>query len=218
MIHAAGSTIEKMKPWWIPFTLLLSLALASRFAGFEVKPRGNSELDVGTGIYTLPSGGTITDNKSGLVLEARYIQYKDGEFIRAQGANLKTKEGDFSASSLEYLQKPDTLRMTGVRFSSKEFQALTAQQGLLLKEDILVLKGQVRSSKPALEASTLVVDTARMQALVLGNFTFRDGATILRGNRPDSTLLLSFTGDKLRASTRVQADIFNRLHPYADKL
>lgn len=207
-----------MKPWWILFTLLFLVALASRFAGFEVRPKGNSELDVGTGIYTLPSGGTITDNKSGLVLEARYIQYKDGEFIRAQGANLKAKEGDFSASSLEYLQKPDTLRMTGVRFSSKEFKALTAQQGLLLKEDVLVLKGQVRSSEPALEASTLVVDTARSQALVLGTFSFRDGATTLRGNRPDSTLLLTFTGDKLRASTRVPADIFNRLRPYADKL
>lgn len=206
-----------MKPWWILFTLLFLVALASRFAGFEVRPKGNSELDVGTGIYTLPSGGTIIDNKSGLVLEARYIQYKDGEFIRAQGANLKAKEGDFSASSLEYLKKPDTLRMTGVRFSSKEFKALTAQQGLLL-EDVLVLKGQVRSSKPALEASTLVVDTARSQALVLGSFSFRDGATTLRGNRPDSTLLLTFTGDKLRASTRVPADIFNRLRPYADKL
>ncbi|MCX8088611.1 MAG: hypothetical protein N3C58_04960, partial [Meiothermus ruber] len=134
-----------MKRWWILLTFLSLIALASRFAGFEVRPRGNSELDVGTGVYTLPTGGTITDNKSGLVLEARYIQYKDGEFIRAQGATLKAKEGDFSASSLEYLQKPDTLRMSGVRFSSKEFKALSAQQGLLLGDDVLVLKGEVRS-------------------------------------------------------------------------
>jgi hypothetical protein len=173
---------------------------------------------VGTGIYTLPTGGTITDNQSGLVLEARYIQYKDGEFIRAQGATLKAREGNFSASSLEYLQKPDTLRMSGVRFSSKEFKALSAQQGLLLGDDVLVLKGEVRSSEPVLEASTLVVDTTKDLALVLGAFTFRDGATTLRGNRPDSTLLLTVSGGKVRASTRVPADVFNRLRPYADKL
>lgn len=207
-----------MKRWWILLTFLSLIVLASRFAGFEVRPRGNSELDVGTGIYTLPTGGTITDNQSGLVLEARYIQYKDGEFIRAQGATLKAREGDFSASSLEYLQKPDTLRMSGVRFSSKEFKALSAQQGLLLGDDVLVLKGQVRSSEPVLEASTLVVDTAKDLALVLGAFTFRDGATTLRGNRPDSTLLLTVSGGKVRASTRVPADVFNRLRPYADKL
>ncbi len=207
-----------MKRWWILLTFLSLIALASRFAGFEVRPRGNSELDVGTGVYTLPTGGTITDNKSGLVLEARYIQYKDGEFIRAQGATLKAKEGDFSASSLEYLQKPDTLRMSGVRFSSKEFKALSAQQGLLLGDDVLVLKGEVRSSEPVLEASTLIVDTTKDLALVLGVFTFRDGATTLRGNRPDSTLLLTVGGGKVRANTRVPADIFNRLRPYADKL
>lgn len=207
-----------MKPWWILLTFLSLMALASRFAGFEVRPRGNSELDVGTGIYTLPTGGTITDNQSGLVLEARYIQYKDGEFIRAQGATIKAREGDFSANSLEYLQKPDTLRMSGVRFSSQEFKALSAQQGLLLGDDVLVLKGQVRSSEPVLEASTLVVDTAKNLALVLGAFTFRDGATTLRGNRPDSTLLLTVSGGKVRANTRVPADVFNRLRPYADKL
>ncbi|GIW23765.1 hypothetical protein [Meiothermus sp.] len=207
-----------MKRWLVLLTLLSLVGLASRFAGFEVKPRGNSELDVGTGIYTLPTGGTITDNKNGLVLEARYIQYRDGDFIKAQGATLRAKEGEFIAASLEYLQKPDTLRMTGVRFSSKEFKALTAQQGLLLKEDVLVLKGEVRSSDPVLEASTLVVDTAKDQALVLGVFTYRDGATTLRGNRPDSTLLLTFESGKLRANTRVPAEVLNRLRPYADKL
>lgn len=207
-----------MKRWMVLLTLLSLVASASRFAGFEVRPRGNSELDVGTGIYTLPTGGTITDNKSGLVLEARYIQYRDGDFIKAQGATLKAREGEFAATSLEYLQKPDTLRMNWVRFSSKEFKSLTAQQGLLLKEDVLVLKGEVRSSDPVLEASTLVVDTAKDQALVLGIFTFRDGASTLRGNRPDSTLLLTFADGKVRANTRVPPEILNRLRPYADRL
>jgi hypothetical protein len=207
-----------MKPLLVLLTFLSLVVFASRFAGFEVKPRGNSELDLGTGIYTLPQGGTITDNRNGLVLEARHIQYKDGEFIRAQGATLRSNEGTFSAASLEYQQRPDTLRMNGVRFSSQQLRSIAAQQGLLLGNGVLVLKGQVRSNDPALEASTVIVDTARDQALVLGAFTFRDGATTLRGTRPDSTLLLSFTDGRVRANTRVPADILQRLRPFADKL
>jgi hypothetical protein len=207
-----------MKPLLVLLTFLSLVVFASRFAGFEVKPRGNSELDLGTGIYTLPQGGTIIDNRNGLVLEARHIQYRDGEFIRAQGATLRTNEGTFSAASLEYQQRPDTLRMNGVRFSSQQLRNISAQQGLLLGNGVLVLKGQVRSSDPALEASTVIVDTARDQALVLGAFTFRDGAATLRGNRPDSTLLLSFADGRVRANTRVPADILHRLRPFADKL
>lgn len=207
-----------MKPLLVLLTFLSLVVSASRFAGFEVKPRGNSELDLATGIYTLPYGGTITDNRNGLVLEARHIQYKDGEFIRAQGATLRSNEGTFSADSLDFQQRPDTLRMNGVGFSSKQLRGISAQQGLLLGNGVLVLKGQVRSSDPVLEASTVIVDTARDQALVLGAFTFRDGANTLRGNRPDSTLLLSFADERVRASTRVPVDILNRLRPFADKL
>ncbi len=201
--------------WLLP---LLSLAIAARFAGFEVKPNGNSELDATTGIYTLATGGTITDNKNGLSLVAKYIQYKDGDFIRAKTAHLKSKDGEFDAASLEYQQKPDTLKMDSVRYSSKDLQGLTAQQGLLLGEDILVLKGQVRSNSPSLEAQTVVVDTAKNQALVLGSFIYKDGAATLRGQKADSTLLLSFGGGKTRANTKVPSDLLNRLKAYADKL
>ena len=206
-----------MKRLFLVFALL-SLALAARFAGFEVKPNGNSELDATTGIYTLATGGTITDNKSGLSLVAKYIQYKDGEFIRAREANLESKDGKFEAASLDYQQKPDTLKMDTVRYSSGDLKGLTAKQGLLLGEDVLVLKGQVRSGSPSLEAETVVVDTAKNQALVLGNFTYKDGAATLRGQKTDSALLLSYGDGKTRASTKVPAELLNRMRSYADKL
>lgn len=197
---------------------LASLALAARFAGFEVKPNGNSELDATTGVYTLNMGGSITDNKSGLSLVAKFIQYKDGEFIRAKDANLKSRDGEFTASSLEYQQKPDTLRMEAVHYSSPDLKGLTAKQGLMLGENVLVLKGQVHSGEPSLEAETVVVDTDNNQALVLGNFTYKDATATLRGQKASSTLLLSFGGGKVRASTKVPTNLLNRLRGYADKL
>ncbi|GEM86529.1 hypothetical protein [Meiothermus granaticius] len=198
--------------------LLASLALAARFVGFEVKPNGNSELDATTGVYTLNTGGTITDNKSGLSLVAKYIQYKDGEFIRAREARLRSRDGEFIAQSLEYQQKPDTLRMEVVRYSSSTFKEITARQGLLLGENVLVLKGQIRSSSPSLEAETVVVDADKNQALVLGNFTYKDAGATLRGQKANSTLLLSFNGGKVQASTKVPTNLLQRLQGYADRL
>jgi hypothetical protein len=210
--------MEMMRVFVLLFSLLALFAVAQRFAALEVKPSGNADLDVATGIYTLLSGGSITDNRSKLSLVAKYIQYKDGDFIRAREANYQSPEGNFTATTLEYLYGADTLRMTGVQIASKELRGLKAQNGLLTKEDILVLKGQVSSSEPALEASTVVVDTTKNQALVLGNFSFRQGGSTLRGQAANATLLLNFAGGKVQANTRVPAEVLNRLRPFADRL
>lgn len=206
-----------MKRWLVVFFLLSLFVSASRFAALEVKPNKNSDLDLNTGIYTLDSGGTITDNKSKISLNAKYIQYKEGDFIKAKEATFKTKEGDFAATTLEYQYGPDVLKLGGMRFSSANFKGISAQTGTLYKEDVLLLKGEVRSSDPLLETQTLVVDTAKNQALVLGNFNYKQGSLSLKGQKADSTLLLNFTGDKVQANTKVPAEVLARLKPYADK-
>lgn len=208
--------MERMKRWLVALSLL-SLALASRFAALEVKPTGNSDLDLGTGIYTLEAGGTITDNKSKLSLSAKYIQYKEGDFIKAKEATFKSKDGDFGAATLEYQYAPDILRLGKMRFSSEDFKGLTANQGVLYKEDILVLKGEVKSTDPLLETNTLIVDTSKNLALVLGTFVYKQGNASLKGQKADSTLLLNFSGGKFLANTKVPADILNRLKPFADR-
>lgn len=207
-----------MRGLFVALSFVALFAVAQRFAALEVRPNGDSDLDVTTGIYTLLAGGSISDNRSKLSLSAKYIQYKDGDFIRAREANYQSPEGNFTAATLEYLYGPDTLRMSGVQIASRELRGLKAQNGLLTKEDILVLKGQVSSSEPALEASTLVVDTNRNQALVLGSFSFRQGGATLRGQQASATLLLNFAGGKVQANTRVPAEVLNRLRPFADRL
>jgi hypothetical protein len=198
--------------------VVLGVVLASRFAGFEVKPSGNADFDVSTGVYTLPTGGTITDNQNKLVLEAKYIQYKERDFIRAKEAKLVSGSGNFVAATLEYLTQSDTLKLGNLQFGSKDIKAVSASQGLLLKEDILILKGEVRSKNPQLEANVLVVDIAKDQALVQGAFAYSDGPTSLRAQRPDAALLLTFTQGKVRASTKVPAEVAGRLGGLASKL
>lgn len=198
--------------------LLCLAAVAQRFAGFTVQPNGPQEMDLATGITTLEQGGTITDNQRGLKLQAKYIQYKEGEFYKAKEATFKSKDNDFNAANLEFTQKTETLKLSDLRFSSANLKGISAKQGLFFKEDILVLKGEVRSGQPSLEANTIVVDTDKNQALVLGVFSFKDGTSTLRGQKPDSTLLLNFAEGKVKTNTKVPADVLSRLKPYADKL
>ncbi len=208
--------MKQMKRWLVVL-FLLSLASASRFAALEVKPTGNSDLDMGTGIYTLEAGGTITDNKSKINLSAKYIQYKEGDFIKAKEASFKSKDGDFAAATLDFQYGPDILRLGKMRFSSADFKGIAAQQGVLYKENILLLKGEVKSADPVLETSTLIVDTDKNQALVLGSFVYRQGNLNLKGQKADSTLLLNFGGGKFQANTKVPADVLARLKPFADR-
>ena len=207
-----------MKRLMVVLILLCIGVLAQRFAGFTVQPSGPQELDLSTGITTLAQGGSITDNQRNLKLQAKYIQYKDGEFYKAREASFKSKDGDFSAVSLEFQQKADTLKLDTLRFSSKDLKGISAKQGVLFKENILVLKGEVRSGEPSLEASLTVIDTSKSQALVLGPFTYKDGLATLKGQKADSTLLLSFSEGKVKAITRVPPEVLGRLKPYADKL
>ncbi|MER3478982.1 MAG: hypothetical protein C4327_00450 [Meiothermus sp.] len=196
-----------------------ALLLGARFAGFSVEANGDQQVDLATGVTTLPRGGTLTDSKNGLKLVAPYIQYKDGEFIRARQAQLNTGDTRFNALELDYQFKGEVLRLKGLTLSSKDFSQISAQEGLAwLAEDRLVLAGEIRSQSPQLRANKMVVDSQSRQALVIGSFSFQDGNVRLSGNRADSLLLLTFQGGKTQATSRVPADVLARLRPFADRL
>lgn len=198
--------------------LCVLVLTAGRFSSFSVES-GEQELDLGTGVTTMPRGGVLVDNKNNLRLEGSYIQFKQEEFIRARNATLRGSDGIFSAASLEYLFRGEQLRLSGVRYSSSNVKGLTSASGLgLLAENVVVLKGSVRSQDPQLEADTLVIDTARSQALVLGSFSYKDGQSSFRGQRDDSILLIDFKGSRTTATTKVPADVLSRLRPYASRL
>ncbi|PZA08762.1 MULTISPECIES: hypothetical protein [unclassified Meiothermus] len=202
------------------FSVLIAvLLLGARFAAFSVEANGDQQVDLATGVTTLPQGGTLTDNQNGLRLVAPYIQYKEGEFIRARQAQLSTGEARFIALELDYQFKGEILRLKEATVNSPDFGNISAQDGLaLLGENRLVLSGNIRSQTPQLKAGKMVVDTQSRQALVIGAYTFQDGASRLSGNRPDSLLLLSFQGGKTHVTTRVPPEVLARLRPYADKL
>jgi hypothetical protein len=192
--------------------------IGAKFAGFEVKSSGPQEFDAATNIFTLPKGGSLNDNKNKVLLEASYIQYREGEFIRAREASWKSQEGEFAAQGLDYSHKNELLQLKAMRYSSAQFKGLRADAASgWMAEDVLRLQGNVLSENPKLEANLAIVDTRNSQALLLGTFKYEGGGFKASGNKSDSTLLISFSAGKVKAVTKVPEAVLGRLKGYANK-
>lgn len=198
--------------------LFLGFSLGARFAAFSVEPFGAQRVNLDTGVTTLPQGGILTDNENGLRLKGSYIEYKEGSFVRARGVELVSQKETFLAQSLEHDIPKQEARFTGLTFSNRDFKGLRADRAMaLFAEDVVVLKGNVTSETPKLQAETLVVDLKSQEALALGGFTYQESRATLRGQGPSARLYLRFVGGKVQATTKVPENAL-RLARYAGRL
>ncbi|AEB11223.1 hypothetical protein [Marinithermus hydrothermalis] len=205
------------------FLLVLLLVLVgARFAGFSVESYGDQVVDPIQGVTTLPDGGVLIDNENALRLEGGFIEYQEGRFIRAREAVFVTDGVRLEAAELYYDAETETVRLTGgMRYASERFAGLSAREGLLFLEDeVALLKGEIRSEDPVLEAEVMVVDGKHGEALLWGRYVYRDpvlGVT-LRGNNPEKRLLLRFREGEAypEATTRVPEEVLARLAPYLE--
>jgi len=176
-------------------------------------------VDLATGVTTLPDGGRLVDAERGLTLEAAYIEYKEGEFVRAKGAEFARGELRFAAGRLEYDVASETVVLEeGVRFSSPALKGLRAPRGMLyLKDGVAVLEGGVKSASPVFEAERMVADTEQGLVLLVGTFRYQDPelGLALQGQGPNARLLLRFLeGGEVEAETEVPHEIYLRLNAY----
>ncbi|WP_135257485.1 hypothetical protein [Thermus caldilimi] len=198
--------------------LFLGFSLGARFAAFSVEPFGAQRVNLDTGVTTLPQGGILVDNENGLRLKAAYIEYKEGSFVRARGAELLSEKETFLAQSLEHDIPKQEARFTGLTFSNPDFRGLKAEKALaLFAEEVVVLKGRVQAESPRLQAETLVVNLKDREALALGSFTYQEGKATLRGQGPSARLYLRFASGKVQASTKVSPNA-SPLAQYASRL
>ncbi len=203
-----------MRGAWLLFMLLP--ALAASFAAFTVEPAGDQVVDLATGVTTLPEGGRLVDAERGVALTAEFIEYKEGEFVRARGARLVHGDLRFEAGRLAYDVAREVVRLEGgVAFSSPRLSGLVAQSGrLYLKDGVAVLEGGVRGESPAFSALRLVADTQAGVVLLLGEFRYRDPelGIILSGRGEDARLLLRFPeAGGVEAETEVPEELYQRL-------
>lgn len=196
--------------------LLLGTALAAAFAAFTVEPAGDQVVDLATGVTTLPDGGRLVDAETGLALEAPFIAYQEGVFVRAKKARLTTEKVHFFAEKLDYDVKKGVARLEGeVRLDSPWIEGLKAPRARYYPgPGVAVLEGGVTAKKPDFTAKTLVADLKKRLALLLGEFRFTNPelGVVLKGKGEDARLLLVFDDEgRVSAETEVPKDVYERL-------
>ncbi len=195
----------------LTLTSALTSALASTvgtpqdFAALSVRPNGPEELDLATGITTLPEGGEIVYRTAGVTLTGSYIRFLEGDFIEVRGASVTGAFGVLEALELRFEVQTQRLVARGATFLGEvvELHADTAE--LELSEDVAVLSGSVTSTDPDFGGERALVDLTGQQALLVGPYTFRDGPVALRGGTGKLLALHWDAAGALAAETQIPA-------------
>ncbi len=203
-------------------TLMLSAAtaaLAVGFAGFSIKPYGDQTLDLTTGITTLAKGGVISDSEKGFTVDAKWLRFKEGDFVEIKEGKIKyLTTGTLNASSAYYDLKLERFTVKGELLYSdalvKNLQAKDAE--LDSAKQILLIKTGVSSSDPKILADRLMVDYLNKIAVLQGNYTYTYKGAKLSG-KGDKAMLWVTWNDKneLKASSKPTLE---QLKPYSSLL
>lgn len=208
-----------MRRPWLLFSYLCALTWAQS-AGFTVEPAGNQNVDLATGIVTLPQGGRVVDPAQGIELTAPYLRYKEGELVFARQAKVVWQDTELSSGELNIdlaEQKAELAQAMAIEIPAlSEVRAQAAT--VFLADGIAVLNGKIESDSPELSANQAIVDLNTQEVLLIGAFSYLDSSGLrLSGNQPDSKLYLKLgPGQTVSANTEVGAEIWERLSPYLE--
>lgn len=180
---------------WILTLLTCSTVWAANFAGFTIKAYGDQDLDLSTGVTTLPKGGMVNDSQTGLTVDAQWIRFKDNGFLEAKEARIKLETtGTLSASSLRYDMVSQKFTAEGnLRYSDGLIKDLKAKDlELDGKNQVLVIRKGISSTEPKLVADKMLVDYTARVAIMQGNYTFQYKGTKLNGKGDKATLWIGW--------------------------
>lgn len=204
-----------MKGTFLAVAAALSVASAATFAGFTIKPSGDQKLNLQTGTTVLPQGGVASDAQRGVSVDAQYIEYKDGAWLKATDAKLTTKEGGtLLAKNVNYQAGSGQLQATGnLQYNDQRVRGLTAASMTFdTAKQIAVATGRVQSQTPPISANTVVVDYAHGRAVLYGNYKYSYGRSRLSNAKDDAVLLVSWNGQGQPSVTTKVTDA--QLAPY----
>jgi hypothetical protein len=193
-----------MKRFVLSGLLLLSIALAQ--AEMSVQPYGDQIIN-GDDSQVLPSGGIVNDDKHGVKIDAKYIEFKAGEYVRAKTATINTKNGQsIRTASLNYQVKADRMALAGpLNFSDEYVKGFSSGSAVIYPDaGVMVGVDGITASSPALSATAMVVDGNRKEAFLFGNYRYKskDGKITLSNKAAEAGLLINFTNrDKPRVSS-----------------
>jgi hypothetical protein len=164
--------------FYVLILVLVSVAPSvsvAQFASLTITPKGDSELDITTGITTLPQGGAIVDKSRGITLTASFVEYKDDTFVKAQTARAEGFFGllhtpEFFLDTAQYL----ITARGGITLSQDGLSLSADRLTLHLTNGIAVLSGNVNNENPNFQAATLILKMGAGYALLVSPFNYQD--------------------------------------------
>lgn len=199
---------------------LVSLALAGApFAALTVTPAGRQTFDISTGITTLPEGGTITDQETGVTLQAAAITYLDGVYIDASAVSVAGTFGSVVADAVRIDLVEGVLTAEGSL--ALERDGLTVTAGSLRYDALLqvaVFDGGVTGTQPGFETDRLLLDVRTGDVLLDGHYRYQGELFTMTSPEEGGRLELRFRlvdgHASYDAATEVRPDLLERFSAY----
>ena len=155
-------------------------AAGAPFAALTITPSGAQSYDITTGVTTLPQGGTVVDQDTGVTLQASSMRYVQGQSIDAHDASVRGSFGHLSASTIHIDIPAGTLTASG---DLKLTRGALALQAASLRYDaareVVDFGGPVTGSSPDFQADRVLLDAKSGDVLLVGHYRFSDGVLAL---------------------------------------
>lgn len=184
------------------------------FAALTIRPNGAEELDLASGVTTLPQGGEISYKDENVTLSGSFIRYLEGDFIEVKEATVEGAFGTLKAPALRFEVGPQRLEAQGATFSGPALELTADTITLNLQDDVAVLAGNVLSQKPELSGTRALVDTTGRRALLVGPYRFQNGPVVLTGDAGEQLALSWDAAGAVAAATQVAPEVQERFSSY----
>lgn len=186
------------------------------FAGLTVTAYGDQEVDILTGITTLPEGGEVVDREREVTLSAEWLRYREGIFLEGEQVEMTGEFGTAYADAVRIDFQAGLLEAWGeVRFERAGLGLQAESLEYHTAAGVVRFEGPIYGTGTELEAAAALFDAENLVLLLVAPYRYQDELFELSSNREGALLSLSPAEDEsVVASSKIDAELLARLDPY----
>lgn len=158
-------------------------AATAPFAALTISPHGPQTYDITTGVTTLPQGGTVVDQDTGVALQASSLRYQQGKAIDARGAEVNGSFGRMQADRVHIDIAAGTLVASqNVSLVRGSLRLTASEVRYDAKRQVVDFTGPVRGTSTdfSFKADRVLLDATSGDVLLVGHYSYANGALELR--------------------------------------
>ncbi len=169
-------------------------AAAEPFAALTVTATGRQLFDITTGVTTLPDGGIISDQTTGVAVTAKFVEYIAGTFVRAEQVEVVGDFGVVTTPELYLDLVEGKLEAGGGLELVRDGLAMRAEALIYdANRQIAVFSGGVVATGPRFETDRLYLDVSTGDVILDGRYLFEDTLFTMESPEEGGQLELIFS-------------------------